>query len=45
MYKFKHASNPNHLIHYTKICGSHYTALVAGGDVYNFWQKYRKKIA
>ena len=43
MYKFKHGSNLNHLIHYGEICVKHYTTGVVGGDAYNFWQKYRRK--
>ena len=41
MYKFRHGSNPNHPIHYGKSYVHHYTTGVAGGDAYNFWQKYR----
>ena len=43
MYKFRHGSNSNHLIHYGKSCVHHYTTGLAGGDAYNFWQKYRGK--
>ena len=37
MYKFRHGSNPNHLIYYGKSCVHHYTNGVAGsGDAYDF---------
>ena len=41
MYKFRYGSNLNHFIHYGKTCFNHYTAEVAGGDAYNFWQKHK----
>ena len=31
---------PNHLIHYGKSCGDHYTTRMTGDDAYIFWQKY-----
>ena len=41
MQNCKHSWNPNHHIHYRKRCVNHYTTGVAGGDPYNFKQKYR----
>ena len=34
MYKCRHGSNPNHLIHYGKSYVNHYITGVAGGDAY-----------
>ena len=45
MHKFRHGSNPNHLIHFGRSGVNHYTTGVAGGNTYKFWQKYRRKLS